>query len=50
MPQVEITIGGGRISEVACQTAKNSFLMTAALLDVEASSLSTQVGFESRCR
>lgn len=44
MPQVEITIGG-RNFEVACQTGEEKFLMTAAaMLDVEASSLSTQVG------
>ncbi|MEN8839817.1 MAG: cell division protein ZapA, partial [Octadecabacter sp.] len=44
MPQVEITIGG-RSFEVACQEGEEQFLMTAAaMLDVEASSLSTQVG------
>ena len=44
MPQVEITIGG-RSFEVACQDGEEQFLMTAAaMLDVEASSLSTQVG------
>lgn len=44
MPQVEITIGG-RNFEVACQDGEEKFLMTAAaMLDVEASSLSTQVG------
>lgn len=44
MPQVEITIGG-RNFEVACQTGEEQFLMTAAaMLDVEASSLSTQIG------
>ncbi len=44
MPQVEITIGG-RNFEVACQEGEEQFLMTAAaMLDVEASSLSTQVG------
>ena len=44
MPQVEITIGG-RNFEVACQDGEEQFLMTAAaMLDVEASSLSTQVG------
>ncbi len=44
MPQVEITIGG-RNFEVACQEGEEQFLMTAAaMLDVEAASLSTQVG------
>ncbi|MBU2993467.1 cell division protein ZapA [Octadecabacter sp. 1_MG-2023] len=44
MPQVEITIGG-RSFEVACQEGEEQFLMTAAaMLDVEASSLSTQIG------
>ena len=44
MPQVEITIGG-RNFEVACQDGEEQFLMTAAaMLDVDASSLSTQVG------
>ena len=44
MPQVEITIGG-RNFEVACRDGEEQFLMTAAaMLDVEASSLSTQVG------
>lgn len=44
MPQVEITIGG-RNFEVACQDGEEQFLMTAAaMLDVEASSLSTQIG------
>jgi cell division protein ZapA len=44
MPQVEITIGG-RNFEVACQEGEEQFLMTAAaMLDVEASSLSTQIG------
>lgn len=44
MPQVEIKIGG-RNFEVACQEGEEQFLMTAAaMLDVEASSLSTQVG------
>ena len=44
MPQVEITIGS-RNFEVACQDGEEQFLMTAAaMLDVEASSLSTQVG------
>lgn len=44
MPQVEITIGG-RNFEVACQEGEEKFLMTAAaMLDVEASSLSTQIG------
>ncbi len=44
MPQVEITIGD-RNFEVACQDDEEQFLMTAAaMLDVEASSLSTQVG------
>ncbi|WP_375281419.1 cell division protein ZapA [Pseudooctadecabacter sp.] len=44
MPQVEIKIGG-RSFEVACQEGEEQFLMTAAaMLDVEASSLSTQIG------
>ena len=44
MPQVEITIGG-RNFEVACQEGEEQFLITAAaMLDVEASSLSTQIG------
>jgi len=44
MPQVEIKIGG-RTFEVACQEGEEQFLMTAAaMLDVEASSLSTQIG------
>jgi cell division protein ZapA len=44
MPQVEITIGG-RNFEVACQDGEEQFLMSAAaMLDVEASSLSTQIG------
>ena len=44
MPQVEITIGG-RNFEVACQEGEQQFLFTAAeMLDVEASSLSKQVG------
>ncbi len=44
MPQVEITIGG-RNFEVACQEGEEQFLMTAAaMLDVEASSLSMQIG------
>lgn len=44
MPQVEITIGG-RNFEVACQDGEEQFLMAAAaMLDVEASSLSTQIG------
>jgi cell division protein ZapA len=44
MPQVEITIGG-RNFEVACQEGEEQFLMTAAaMLDVEASSLSIQIG------
>lgn len=44
MPQVEITIGG-RNFEVACQDGEEQFLMTAAaMLDMEASSLSTQIG------
>ena len=44
MPQVEITLGG-RNFEVACQEGEEQFLMTAAaMLDVEASSLSTQIG------
>lgn len=44
MPQVEITIGS-RNFEVACQEGEEQFLMTAAaMLDVEASALSTQIG------
>lgn len=44
MPQVEIKIGG-RTFEVACQSGEEQFLMTAAaMLDVEAASLSTQIG------
>jgi len=44
MPQVEIKIGG-RSFEVACQEGEEQFLLTAAaMLDVEATSLSTQVG------
>ncbi len=44
MPQVEIKIGG-RSFEVACQEGEEHFLHTAAaMLDVEASSLSTQIG------
>lgn len=44
MPQVEITIGG-RAFEVACQEGEEQFLYTAAaMLDTEASSLSTQIG------
>ncbi|MCF2872785.1 cell division protein ZapA [Octadecabacter sp. G9-8] len=44
MPQVEIKIGG-RNFDVACQEGEEQFLMTAAaMLDVEASSLSTQIG------
>ena len=44
MPQVEITVGG-RNFEVACQDGEEQFLLTAAaMLDVEASSLSTQIG------
>ncbi|MFQ3183585.1 MAG: cell division protein ZapA [Octadecabacter sp.] len=44
MPQIEITIGG-RNFEVACQEGEEQFLFTAAaMLDVEASSLSKQVG------
>jgi len=44
MPQVEVTIGG-RNFEVACQDGEEQFLMSAAaMLDVEASSLSTQIG------
>ena len=44
MPQVKITIGG-RNFEVACQEGEEQFLMTAAaMLDVEASSFSTQIG------
>lgn len=44
MPQIEVKIGG-RNFEVACQEGEEQFLMTAAaMLDVEASSLSTQIG------
>lgn len=44
MPQVEIKIGG-RSFEVACQDGEEQFLMSAAaMLDVEASALSTQIG------
>jgi cell division protein ZapA len=44
MPQVEINIGG-RSFEVACQAGEEPFLRSAArLLDVEASSLSSQIG------
>lgn len=44
MPEVEITIGG-RTFEVACQEGEEHFLQSAAaMLDVEASSLSTQIG------
>lgn len=44
MPQVEIRIGG-RTFEVACQEGEEHFLQTAAaMLDVEASSLSSQIG------
>jgi len=44
MPQIEIKIGG-RTFEVACQEGEEQFLYTAAaLLDTEASSLSTQIG------
>lgn len=44
MPQVEIKIGG-RVFEVACQEGEEQFLHTAAaMLDIEASSLSTQIG------
>lgn len=44
MPQVDITIGG-RTFDVACQDGEEEFVITAAaMLDVEASSLSTQIG------
>ncbi|MEJ6478697.1 MAG: cell division protein ZapA [Octadecabacter sp.] len=44
MPQVEISIGG-RTFEVACQDGEEHFLQTAAnMLDIEATSLSTQIG------
>lgn len=44
MPQVEITIGG-RSFEVACQTGEEHFLQSAAaMLNVEADHLSTQIG------
>lgn len=44
MAQVEITIGG-RNFEVACQDGEEQFLTAAAaMLDVEASALSTQIG------
>jgi cell division protein ZapA len=44
MPQVEIRIGG-RSFEVACQDGEEHYLRTAAaLLDVEAQSLSAQIG------
>jgi len=44
MPQVEISIGG-RNFEVACQEGEEQFLHTAAaLLDTEATALSTQIG------
>ncbi|QEE35758.1 cell division protein ZapA [Octadecabacter sp. SW4] len=44
MPQVEISIGG-RTFEVACQEGEEHFLHTAAnMLDIEATSLSTQIG------
>lgn len=44
MPQVEVKIGG-RTFDVACQAGEEPFLKTAAAtLDVEATSLSTQVG------
>ncbi len=44
MPQVEITIGG-RIFEVACQDGEEHFLYSAAgMLDVEAQTLSAQIG------
>ena len=45
MPQVEISIGG-RTFEVACQEGEEHFLHTAAnMLDIEATSLSTQIGW-----
>ncbi|MDB9838643.1 cell division protein ZapA [bacterium] len=44
MPHVEITIGG-RNFEVACQEGEEHFLHTAAaMLDVEAAHLASQVG------
>ena len=44
MPQVEITIGG-RNFEVACQEGEEHFLHSAAaMLDVEAKHLASQVG------
>ena len=44
MPQVEIEIGG-RIFEVACQPGEEEFLQSAsAMLNVEASHLSEQMG------
>lgn len=44
MPQVEITIGG-RNFEVACQDGEDHFLLSAAaMLDIEASHLASQVG------
>ncbi len=44
MPQVEIIVGG-RSFEVACQPGEEPFLKSAAeLLDVEASTLSEQIG------
>lgn len=44
MPQVEITIGG-RNFEVACQDGEEHFLHSAAaMLDVEAAHLASQVG------
>lgn len=44
MPQVEIKIGG-RVFEVACQEGEEQFLHSAAaMLDIEASSLSAQIG------
>lgn len=44
MPQVEIVIGG-RTFEVACQEGEESYLQSAsAMLDVEASHLSEQIG------
>ena len=44
MPQVEIAIGG-RSFEVACQEGEEHFLHTAAaMLDVEAAHLASQVG------
>lgn len=44
MPQVEVNIGG-RTFEVACQEGEEPFLRSAAqLLDVEASTLTNQIG------